>query len=68
MRDLKFGKNQDPRFYMGTPCMETGRQTEKLPFGESPFQNTIHAHLGINIYIVLHDGDDNNNGNKNEKC
>ncbi len=31
--------------------METGRQTKKLPFGESPFQNTIRDHMGINIYI-----------------
>ena len=37
-------------FPYGELRMETGRQTNKLPFGESPFRNTIHAHLVINIY------------------
>jgi hypothetical protein len=29
--------------------MEMGRQTKKFPFGDSPFQNRVCSHLGINM-------------------
>jgi hypothetical protein len=39
-------------FPYGDPHVETGRQTKKFPFGESPFQNRVCSHLGINIYLL----------------
>ena len=30
--------------------MEMGRQTNKLPFGDSPFPYSVCDHMGINIY------------------
>jgi hypothetical protein len=35
-------------FPYGDPHMETGRQTKKFPFGDSPFPNRVCAYLGIN--------------------
>ncbi len=31
--------------------METGGQTKKFPFGDSPFPNRVCSHLAVNIYI-----------------
>jgi hypothetical protein len=38
---------------METPNMETGRQTRKLPFGDSPFPYGVCDHMGINTYTKL---------------
>jgi hypothetical protein len=32
--------------------MDTGRQTKKFPFGDSPFQNRVCPYLGINMYVL----------------
>ncbi len=49
VRDSMAGQNYSPRFHTESPHMETGRQTKKFPFGDSPFQNRVCSHLGINI-------------------
>jgi hypothetical protein len=33
--------------------MEMGRQTKEFPFEDSPFQNRVYSHLGINIYMLI---------------
>ncbi len=50
VHDSMAGQNYSPRFYTGSPHMETSRQTKKFPFGDSPFPNRVCAHLGINRY------------------
>ncbi len=50
VRDPMAGQNYSPCFHTKSPHMETGRQTKKFPFGDSPFQNRVCSHLGLNIY------------------
>ncbi len=57
VRDPMAGHNYSPCFHMGSPLMETGRQTKKFPFGDSPFQNRVCSHLGINTdtyFLILY--------------
>jgi hypothetical protein len=37
-------------FPYGDPRIEMGRETEKLPYGDSPYRNGVCSNLGINIY------------------
>ena len=40
LHDSMEGIKYSPRFHMGTPHMEMGRQAKKIPFGDSPFPLT----------------------------
>ncbi len=31
--------------------MEMGRETKKIPYGDSPFPNRVCSNLGTNIYV-----------------
>jgi hypothetical protein len=49
VHDPMAGQKYSPRFHTGSSLMEMGRQTKKFPFGDSPFQNRVFSHMGINI-------------------
>jgi len=38
-------------FPHGDPHIETGRETEKLQYGDSPYRNGVCSNFGINIYL-----------------
>ena len=39
-------------FPYGDPHIEMGRETEKIPYGDSPYRSRVCSNLGINIYPV----------------